>query len=60
MTQQTQSKMLNGVNVDGLFQTIDVIKENSSIAKFNFKMNGSVVQRVEQQLMISMVQERFM
>ena len=34
---QKQSKILNGVDVDGLFQTIDVIKEDPSIAKFNFR-----------------------
>ena len=40
---QQQSKILNGVNVDGLFQTIDVIKENPSIAKFNFRAKNQWV-----------------
>ena len=43
MAQQTQSKILNGVNVDGLFQTIDVIKEDPSIAKFNFRAENKWV-----------------
>ena len=36
-TQQTQTKIVNGVDVDQLFKTIDTIKENPEIAKFNFK-----------------------
>jgi uncharacterized OsmC-like protein len=39
--------MLNGVNVDRLFQTIDVIKENSSIAKFNFRAKNEWVSGAE-------------
>ncbi len=40
---QLQSKILNGVNVDGLSQTIDVIKEDPSIAKFNFRAKNQWV-----------------
>ena len=47
MTQQTQSKILNGVNVDGLFQTIDVVKEDSSIAKFNFRAKNEWINGAE-------------
>ena len=43
MAQQTQSKILNGVNVDGLVQTIDVIKKDPSIAKFNFRAENEWV-----------------
>ena len=40
---QQQSKILNGVNVDDLVQTIDVIKEDPSIAKFNFRAENEWV-----------------
>ncbi len=40
---QQQSKILNGVNVDGLSQTIDVIKKDPSIAKFNFRAKNQWV-----------------
>ena len=43
MAQQTQSKILNGVNVDDMVQTIDVIKEDPSIAKFNFRAENKWV-----------------
>ena len=36
-TQQIQTKIVNGVNVTQLFETIDNIKENAEIAKFNFR-----------------------
>ena len=36
-TQQIQTKIVNGVNVTQLFETIDSIKENREIAKFNFR-----------------------
>ena len=36
MKTQTQT-IVNGVNVSQLFETIDSIKENSEIAKFNFR-----------------------
>jgi uncharacterized OsmC-like protein len=44
---QQQEKMLNGVNVDGLFQTIDVIQEDSSIAKFNFRAKNEWISGAE-------------
>ena len=37
MSQTTQTKIVNGVNVTQLFETIDSIKENPKIAKFNFR-----------------------
>ena len=37
MSQTTQTKIVNGVNVTQLFETIDSIKENPEIAKFNFR-----------------------
>ena len=40
---QQQAKILNGVNVDALSQTIDVIKEDPSIAKFNFRVENQWV-----------------
>jgi len=42
MAQQT-TKIVNGVNVDGLSQTIDVIKKDPSIAKFNFRAKNQWV-----------------
>ncbi|MEJ2261485.1 MAG: OsmC family protein [Nitrosopumilaceae archaeon] len=42
MTQQ-QSKTLNGVDVDGLFQSIGVIKKEPSVAKFNFRAKNEWV-----------------
>ena len=44
---QQQSKNLNGVDVDGLFKTIDGIEENSSIAKFNFRAKNEWVSGAE-------------
>ncbi|MGB6011155.1 MAG: hypothetical protein WBI57_07795, partial [Desulfobacterales bacterium] len=32
-----KEKILNGVNVEQLFSTIDLIKENPNIAKFKFR-----------------------
>lgn len=37
MTQATKEKTVNGVNVDQLFKTIDMIKENPAIARFQFR-----------------------
>ncbi|MFZ9006181.1 MAG: OsmC family protein [Nitrosopumilaceae archaeon] len=50
---QQQSKMLNGVNVDGLFQTIDGIKKDSSIAKFNFRAKNQWVNGGENRTTVS-------
>ena len=38
-----KQEMLNGVNVEGLFQTIDAIKEEPAIAKFNFRAKNEWV-----------------
>ncbi len=37
MTHHSHHGVINGVNVEKLFQTIDVIKENPEIAKFAFR-----------------------
>ena len=37
MSETTQTKIVNGVNVTQLFDTIESIKENGEIAKFNFR-----------------------
>ena len=37
MSETTQTKIVNGVNVTQLFDTIDSIKENKKVAKFNFR-----------------------
>jgi len=42
-TQQT-TKIVNGVNVTRLFKTIDSIKENGEIAKFNFHAQNTWIQ----------------
>ena len=42
-TTQQQPKTLNGVDVDGLFQSIDVIKKEPSVAKFNFRAKNEWV-----------------
>ncbi|QLH06015.1 OsmC family protein [Nitrosopumilus ureiphilus] len=43
MNVQTRAKMVNGVNVTQLFETIDSIKENGEIAKFNFRVQNKWV-----------------
>ena len=41
MTQEISSpKIVNGLNMTQLFETIDSIKENKEIAKFNFRAQG--------------------
>jgi uncharacterized OsmC-like protein len=37
MAQATAQKTVNGVNVEQLFKTVDMIKENPEIAKFKFR-----------------------
>jgi uncharacterized OsmC-like protein len=37
---EEQQKIVNGVNVSKLFETVGVIKEKPDIAKFNFKAKG--------------------
>jgi uncharacterized OsmC-like protein len=44
---QQQSKMLNGVDVDGLFKTVDSIEKDSSIAKFNFRAKNEWISGAE-------------
>ena len=38
--QKEQEQMVNGVNVSKLFGTVEAIKGNPEIAKFNFKAKG--------------------
>ena len=38
--EKTYSKMINGVDVDRLFETIDAVNENPAIAKFKFRINN--------------------
>lgn len=38
---QTNQKIVNGVNVDQLLETMNAIKSNSNIAKFNFRAKGN-------------------
>src|SRR5215813_6032620 len=33
-------KMINGVNIDELSQTIDAVKENPTVAKFSFRLKN--------------------
>jgi uncharacterized OsmC-like protein len=46
MKTQTQ-KIVNGVNVSQLFETIDNIKQNSEIAKFNFRARNKWIDGTE-------------
>ncbi len=46
-TTQLKSKIVNGVNVDQLFETIDSIKEKKEIAKFNFRAHNKWVKGTE-------------
>lgn len=41
MTTQKETKVINGVNVTTLFETIDVIKGNPEIAKFKFRATNT-------------------
>lgn len=41
--QAKEQKIVNGVNVTGLFDTIDAIKNQSDIAKFNFRATNKWV-----------------
>ena len=51
--QKTEMKILNGVDVAGLVQTIDSIKEDSSIAKFNFRAKNQWVNGGENKTTVS-------
>jgi len=46
-TTQSQTKIVNGVNVNQLFATIDHIKEHTEIAKFNFRAHNKWVNGTE-------------
>ncbi len=48
-TTQT-TKIVNGVNVTQLFETIDNIKENTEIAKFNFRAQNKWINGTENQI----------
>jgi uncharacterized OsmC-like protein len=55
MTQETttQPKIVNGLNVTQLFETIDVIKENKEIAKFNFRAQNKWIGGAENHTTVS-------
>lgn len=46
-TTKLESKIVNGVNVNELFDTIEHIKENKEIAKFNFRAKNKWVKGTE-------------
>ena len=50
---QTEIKIINGVNVTQLFDTIDTIKENKTIAKFNFRAKNKWIDGTENHTTIS-------
>jgi len=52
-TQQTQTKIVNGVNVTQLFETIDSIKEKPEIAKFNFRAQNKWIGGTENHTSVS-------
>ena len=51
--QQTQTKIVNGVNVTQLFETIDSIKEKPEIAKFNFRAQNKWIGGTENHTSVS-------
>ena len=53
MQTQTQTKIVNGVNVTRLFETIDSIKENKEIAKFNFRAQNKWINGTENQTTVN-------
>ena len=52
MKTQTQA-IVNGVNVSQLFETIDSIKENKKIAKFNFRAKNKWIDGTKNQTTVS-------
>jgi len=52
-TKQTQTKIVNGVNVTQLFETIDNIKKDPQIAKFNFRAKNKWIGGTENQTTVS-------
>lgn len=47
------NKIVNGVNVTQLFETIDIIKKNNEIAKFNFRAKNKWIGGTENQTTVS-------
>ncbi|MCE2505329.1 MAG: OsmC family protein [Nitrosopumilaceae archaeon] len=52
MKTQTQT-IVNGVNISQLFETIDSIKENKKIAKFNFRAKNKWIDGTKNQTTVS-------
>ena len=50
---EAEPQIINGVNVDGLVQTIDAIKDDSSIAKFNFRAKNHWIDGGENRTTVS-------
>ena len=53
MKTQETTKIVNGVNVTRLFETIDNIKENGEIAKFNFRAQNTWIQGTENRTIVN-------
>jgi len=53
MQTQTETNIVNGVNVTQFFATIDSIKENKGIAKFNFRAHNKWVNGTENHTTVS-------
>ena len=51
--QQTQTKVVNGVNITQLFETIDSIKKKPEIAKFNFRAQNKWIGGTENHTSVS-------
>lgn len=51
--QVEQQNIVNGVNVTKLFGTMDAIKSNPTIAKFNFRANGRWIEGVHNQISVN-------
>ena len=52
-TTKTKQKIVNGVNVSQLFETIDNIKEKKEIAKFNFRAQNKWIKGTENQTVVN-------
>ena len=50
---QTTEKIVNGINVAQLFETIDNVKQNKEIAKFNFRAQNKWVNGTENQTTVN-------
>jgi uncharacterized OsmC-like protein len=53
MTTAAIEKVVNGVNVDKLFQTVDAIKQNPEISKFNFRIHNYWVNGAHNRAVVS-------